>query len=203
MADASGGGDTAGADYAHRLVRLEQAWWRHALPVQLPYALHLRSLRLGRTLDVGCGLGRNLKHLPAGSVGVDHNAVSVAHCRARGLTACTVEELPGLLQSRVTGFDSVLLAHVVEHMGEPEGDALLASVLPNLRPGGRLVLITPQERGYATDATHVRFVDTHALSVLTDRQGLVVQRSYSFPFPRAAGRAFAYNEFVLLARKPA
>ncbi len=202
MARDSGTGETAGADYAHRLVRLEGAWWRRAVPVQFPYALHLHSLRLGRTLDVGCGLGRNLKHLPAGSVGVDHNAVSVVLCRARGLTACTVEELPELPQNRATDFDSVLLAHVVEHMSEPEGDALLASVLPRLRPGGRLVLITPQERGYTTDATHVRFVDNQALSVLAERQGLVVERSYSFPFPRAAGRAFPYNEFVLLARKP-
>ncbi len=202
MANGSGSGETAGADYADRLARLEGAWWRRAVPVQLPYALHLRSLRLGRTLDVGCGLGRNLKHLPAGSVGVDHNAVSVARCRTRGLTACTVEELAELPPDRATDFDSILLAHVVEHMTEPEGDALLASVLTRLRPGGRLVLITPQERGYTTDATHVRFVDNQALSVLAERQGLVVERSYSFPFPRAAGRAFPYNEFVLLARKP-
>jgi hypothetical protein len=31
--------------------------------------------------------------------------------------------------------------------------------------------------------------------------GLSVRRQYSFPFPRFAGRAFTYNEFVTVARK--
>lgn len=33
--------------------------------------------------------------------------------------------------------------------------------------------------------------------------GLQVEKSYSFPLPRLAGRLFKYNEFVLVARKPA
>ena len=32
---------------------------------------------LGRTLDVGCGIGRNLAALPPGSLGVDHNPTSI------------------------------------------------------------------------------------------------------------------------------
>jgi 2-polyprenyl-3-methyl-5-hydroxy-6-metoxy-1,4-benzoquinol methylase len=170
--------------------------------VQLPYALHLKSLRLGRTLDVGCGIGRNLKNLPTGSLGVDHNADSIGIARARGLNACTVDELAGRPADEVQDFDAVLLAHVVEHMGEAQADALLSTYLGRLRPGGRVVMITPQEKGYATDATHVRFVDQHGLRSMAERQGLLVERSYSFPFPRRAGRVFPYNEFVLVATKP-
>jgi hypothetical protein len=72
-----------------------------------------------------------------------------------------------------------------------------------LRPGGRLILITPQEAGYASDATHLTFLDLDALAALARGLGLEVERRYSFPFPRSAGRAFRYNEFVLVARKPA
>lgn len=199
----SSGADTAGSEYAQRLTHLEGAWWRRITPVQLPYALHLKSLRLGRTLDVGCGIGRNLKNLAAGSLGVDHNVASVEIARARGLQACSVEELADLPLERTNGFDALLVAHVVEHMGAPECGALLAAYLPRLRSGGRLVLIAPQEKGYTTDATHVRFVDAMALRAMAERQGLVVERAYSFPFPRPVGRSFPYNEFVLVARKAA
>ena len=61
--------------------------------MQLPYRLHVRSLRMGRALEVGCGIGRNLAHLPAGSVGVDHNPFSVQTCRSLGFEAYTDEEI--------------------------------------------------------------------------------------------------------------
>jgi hypothetical protein len=38
---------------------------------------------------------------------------------------------------------------------------------------------------------------------LARRVGLEVEKNYSFPFPRIAGRVFPYNEFCLVARKPA
>jgi hypothetical protein len=31
--------------------------------------------------------------------------------------------------------------------------------------------------------------------------GLAVEKQYSFPFPRAAGKIFTYNEFVTVTRK--
>ena len=73
----TGRGGTEAESYAMRLERLQGAWWKRLLPVQLPYRWNLRRQHLGRTLDVGCGLGRNLMHLPAGSVGVDHNQRAV------------------------------------------------------------------------------------------------------------------------------
>lgn len=61
-------------------------------------------------------------------------------------------------------------------------------------------MITPQERGYRSDDTHVEFLDFDALRQIAESLGLRVERSYSFPFPRWAGRLFKYNEFVLTAR---
>jgi len=75
----------------------------------------------------------------------------------------------------------------------------MASYLPMVRPGGRVVFITPQERGYASDATHVAFTDFAALSELSDDLGLRVLSSHSFPFPRRAGKLFIYNEFHVIA----
>ena len=81
------GSDTAGRDYAERLQRLEGARWKKLLDVQRPYRWNLQRLELGRVLDIGCGIGRNLLNLGDDSVGVDHNVDSVAAARARGLTA--------------------------------------------------------------------------------------------------------------------
>jgi SAM-dependent methyltransferase len=185
--------------YADRLAEREQVWWKRLLDVQRPYRWNLRRQHLGRTLDVGCGLGRNLKELPPGSVGVDHNAAAVAECRRRGLTAFTVDEWESR-QSRDDEFDAILLAHVLEHVTDPTG--LLASYLPALRSGGTVFVICPQERGYDSDPTHVLFLDGPALQSVARDCGLEPDEWFSFPLPRRAGRAFTYNEFCLRARKP-
>ena len=191
---------TDAPDYAERLKTLEQARWKQWLDVQAPYRWNIRRLDLGRTLDIGCGLGRNLAHLGGDGVGVDHNASSVAMARERGLEAYTSAEFLQGTQAREGSFDSLLAAHVVEHMTEEDAVGLLRTYLPFVRKGGKVVLITPQEKGYTTDATHVRFCGFAEVAALCETVGLTVARQYSFPFPRPAGRVFPYNEFVTLAR---
>ncbi|WNV74804.1 methyltransferase domain-containing protein [Geodermatophilus sp. DSM 44513] len=194
------GAATAGADYAARLVALAGAGWKQRLDVQRPYRWNLRRLGLGRVLDVGCGVGRNLAHLDGNAFGVDHNPTSVAIARERGLSACTPEEFAGGPHDRPGAFDSLLLAHVVEHVDHEVAVDLVRRYLPVLRPGGRVVFICPQERGWASDPTHVRFVDDADLAALSAELGLTVERSSSFPFPRPVGRLFPHNEFVVVAR---
>lgn len=189
---------TASSAYTERLARLEQSGIKRLLPTQAPYRWNLRRLRLGRVLDVGCGLGRNLLNCGPDSVGVDHNPHSVQTCRERGLTACTPDELAAAPDCGPGSFDSMLLAHVLEHVDEDLGASLLEQYLPLVRPGGSVVLITPQEVGYRTDATHVRWVGFEELRGHAARAGIAVRRTYSFPFPRAAGKVFPYNEFVLV-----
>ena len=197
---------TAGADYAERLQRLETARWKRILDVQAPYRWNLRRLELGRTLDVGCGIGRNLSHLSDGKnpapVGVDHNPTSVQLARERGFSAYTVDEFHRSEDAHPDAFDAILASHLVEHLQEPDAKAVLDSYLPYLRSGGRVVFITPQEKGFATDATHVRFSGFDEVSALARDAGLTVVKKYSFPFPRFVGKVFAYNEFVVVTRKP-
>lgn len=192
---------TAGHDYAARLQRLSGQRWKQRLDVQLPYRWNIRRLNLGRTLDLGCGIGRNLAHLDGNGIGVDHNPESVQIARERGLVAYTPNEFESSEHARDGAFDSLLAAHVVEHLPASEAESLIRSYLHYLRPQGRICLITPQELGYRTDNTHVRFVDQRALAELSSSLGLAVQRQFSFPFPRPAGRIFAYNEFVTVSRK--
>ncbi|MEV0977404.1 class I SAM-dependent methyltransferase [Streptomyces sp. NPDC049915] len=194
------GSATASSGYTQRLARLEKAGIRRLLPTQAPYRWNLRRLRLGRVLDVGCGLGRNLLNCGPDSVGVDHNAHSVAVCRERGLTAYTPEGLAEAPDCGPGSFDSLLCAHVLEHMAEDLAQSVLEQYLPLVRPGGKVVLITPQEAGFKSDATHERFVGFEELDRHAQQAGITVARTYSFPFPRALGTVFPYNEFVLVGR---
>jgi 2-polyprenyl-3-methyl-5-hydroxy-6-metoxy-1,4-benzoquinol methylase len=193
---------TADESYTDRLKTLESSGLRRFVPVQAPYLAHLRSLRLGRTLDVGCGLGRNLLHLRGNGVGVDHNPHSIATCRARGLTAYTPEEFTASKDAALGSYDSLLIAHVLEHLDEATSAEMIKSYLPYVRPGGKVVLITPQEAGYASDATHIRWVDFGVLRQTAADAGVSVRRSYSFPLPRFTGKLFRYNEFVQIGQVP-
>lgn len=193
--DGIAAGRTDQADYAARLERLESVWWKRLLDVQRPYRWNIRRLDLGRTLDVGCGIGRNLTHLGGNGVGVDHNATSIELCRARGLTAYTVDEFFASPDAAPGSFDSMLVAHVVEHMEEADAVDVVKSYLDCVKPGGKIVFITPQERGYASDATHVRFVGFEEQRHLADLLGLTVAKQFSFPLPRSFGKLFTYNEF--------
>ncbi|MDP2772453.1 MAG: class I SAM-dependent methyltransferase [Nocardioides sp.] len=194
--------DTSGSDYTARLEHRGSKRWKRLLNVQAPYQWNLRRQSLGRTLDVGCGVGRNLRSLERGSIGVDHNATSVARARAHGFDAFTTTEWRAHSSEFVGAFDGLLFAHVIEHMPREEAAALIKEYLPALRPGGRAFLICPQERGYATDQTHVEWTSGEDLVELVERCGLSTQGWKSFPAPRAFGRIFTYNEFTLLATKP-
>lgn len=189
---------TTDANYTRRMQELSGTWWKRALPTQAPFRWNLRRLHLGLTLDLGCGIGRNLAHLDG--VGIDHNPTSVAVCRQRGLDAYTPEEFATSAHARPGRFDSLLAAHLLEHMPQPQARDLLRQYLPYVRDGGRVVVVTPQERGYASDPTHVWFVGFGESAALATRLGLRIERQYSFPLPRLAGKLFRYNEFVTVTR---
>lgn len=184
------------SEYAARLVTLQEKWWKRVLHVQVPYRAHLRVRCKGPTLDVGCGIGRNLRDLPSGSIGVDTNAVAVAEARRLGLEAFTPDEL-GSIRSELLGrFSTLLLSHVLEHMTRSESIQLLGEYLPFLDRPGSIVIFCPQEAGFRSDETHVEFVDFDGASEILTAAEVKSERQYSFPFPRAAGKFFRYNEFV-------
>lgn len=99
-----------------------------------------------RILDAGCGTGRNLRFLReryGGNVlGVDHSAVALGCCAARGgtgrLVRGSVNVLPfaGASFDLVTSFDVVMTAGVDDRAAFRE----FARVL---RPGGALLLRVP------------------------------------------------------------
>ncbi len=192
---------SADREYTARLERETAKGWKRALGAQAPYRRHIRRVVEGRVLDVGCGIGRNLHHLDGRGVGVDINPHSVEVARSNGLTVYTAEEFESGPDAILGEYDTLLFAHVLEHMTRTEASSLLGAYLPYLRTGGRLVVIVPQEAGFKSDATHVTFLDLADLGVLEEEHGLVRETGYSFPLPRSAGRFFTHNETVAISRK--
>src|SRR6266478_895349 len=116
--------------YTQRLVRKQMAWWKTLLDVQAPFRWNLRRLRPGFTLEIGCGIGRNLLHLEGRGIGIDHNASAVEVARSRGGEAYTPADFKVSASARREAFDSLLLSHVAEHMTHLEVIELLREYIP-------------------------------------------------------------------------
>jgi SAM-dependent methyltransferase len=185
-------------DYTRRLA--DRSWWKRLLDVQAPYRRHIRRIVETPVLEIGCGIGRNLDHLNGRGVGVDTNEHSVEVARSRGLVAYTAHEFPST-DAADRKYETLLFAHVLEHMGPEEATDLVRTYLPFLAQNGLVVAIVPQEAGFESDPTHVSFVEISEIAQIARSVGLALDDSYSFPFPRWAGRVFRHNETVALLRR--
>jgi 2-polyprenyl-3-methyl-5-hydroxy-6-metoxy-1,4-benzoquinol methylase len=103
---------------------------------------HLEAVPQGRLLDVGCGSGewlatmRELGWLVEGC-DFDKHAVGIARQRGLKVNCGSLEEQNYPDKS----FDAVTLNHVIEHVPDPLHT--LAECGRILKPGGKLVLFTP------------------------------------------------------------
>jgi SAM-dependent methyltransferase len=181
--------------YTDRLAN--RVWWKNVVDVQWPYRRHMQSLKLGRVLDLGCGIGRNLINLGGREdVGIDHNIASVQVARDRGLIAFTPEDFLESNYARPGFFDSLLVAHVFEHMTTDDAQQLLGKYLRYVRKNGRLVIVTPQQAGFASDPTHITPMNHEVVRDILTAVGVRSLTHYSFPFPEWVGLFFKYNENV-------
>jgi 2-polyprenyl-3-methyl-5-hydroxy-6-metoxy-1,4-benzoquinol methylase len=128
--------------------------WRHHLRkrrsyVQQAIRAHLqrrREARAARLLDLGCGDGNHLTWLSAfaeRAYGSDYNLVRLVRAQAQNpeatIFAADVLDFP----AEDGAFDVVFFNHVIEHI--PDDVAALREVRRVLKPGGLLVLGTPNE----------------------------------------------------------
>jgi SAM-dependent methyltransferase len=100
----------------------------------------------GRVLDVGAGQGENVEYLVRHgyqAVGLEPNPLAARVCEEKGLPV-----LCGTLDSvslEPETFDTVILSQVIEHLVDPERSLDLVYRL--LRPGGTVVIFTPNPQG--------------------------------------------------------
>lgn len=148
----------------------------------------------GPVLDLGCGRGEALALLRDWGIagrGIDSSARMVQLCRERGLDA-EAGDLFGTLEAALEGsLGGVVSFHVIEHLPVGALDRLVRLAYRALRPGGVLILETPNPlsvvvaaRNFWLDPTHVRPVHPESLRLMYELAGFdPVERLDLRPFP--------------------
>lgn len=149
-------------DYQYRALHsghpMQRFWHRGKLAlVEKMVKVHLTS---GSTLlEIGCGAGNLLLHsVVRGSfpVALDVSMQALTFVRSRLLEAASGQQAPRAFACIQTvgeclpfpdaGFDCILLSEVIEHLADPQ--VTLREAARVLRPGGRLLVTTPNYRSF-------------------------------------------------------
>jgi SAM-dependent methyltransferase len=100
--------------------------------------------RGGRVLELGCSTGYLTRHVAGGAdtaIGLDLNRRALAGARRRHPRAPLVCGEAGALPFATASLDAVVMLEVIEHA--PSDAAAVREVARVLRPGGTLILSTP------------------------------------------------------------
>lgn len=194
------------------------------------YLPQLQALRTqlgdGPCLDLGCGRGVWLALLQAhgfAARGIDLNAAAVAQAQAQGLAAEMGDALAWLRAQPEGSALAITAFHLMEHLPFALRLALVTECARVLRPGGLLILETPNPENiwvathtFHHDPTHSQPLTPDSLAFLANYCGLqtlAVPRLH--PYPPEAGlpgddpttqrlnhMTCGGQDFAVLAHKP-
>ena len=156
---------------------------------------HVRALAGNSpVMDLGCGRGELLEALRNAGIearGVDSDPAMVAGCRRLGL-AVEERDAVGALQSSQPGsLGGVTAIHLVEHLPAAGWMTLVEAAAAALRPGGVLLVESPNPESlrvgaglFWTDPTHRAPIHPDAMALVAKAVGLeVVEVRRLHPFP--------------------
>lgn len=175
---------------------------RDVLRVYIPY-----FEGLDHVADLGCGHGEFMAMLRgAGHTvsGVDVDPGMVEACRAQGFDV-TLGDAATWLSSRPGGFDAVFSSNVIEHLPAETVRAWVVAAFSALRPGGMLLLATPnpaslivQFHEFWRDPTHVRMYGAQLVEFLLADAGFASVQS----FENAAARWGGIDKMLEVVEAP-
>ncbi|MBI4638199.1 MAG: methyltransferase domain-containing protein [Candidatus Rokubacteria bacterium] len=157
----------------------------------------------GPVADIGCGSSRIIGSLPPGSVGLDVLARKLRY--ARRYDVMLVQGSALKLPFPDESFSCVLCSQVIEHV--PKDSPILAELVRILKPGGRLVLGTPDydrwewvvtERLYGFFAPGA-YADEHIAHYTRDE---LIDHFNRLGFTLEVTRYILRGELILALRKP-
>lgn len=177
-------------------------------------------------LDIGCGRGEWLKLLAAdgwNACGVDQSAAMVDVCHRHGLRAYRADAFDWLHAQADASYYCVSAFHVIEHLGTEDQLHLLDLIFQKLKPGGWLILETPNpdnlrvaSSNFYLDPTHVRPLPSTLLKFMAAHRGfaecdILPLNPYSAQHHVSDGSmsgsvlnalVFGAQDYALIARKP-
>jgi SAM-dependent methyltransferase len=133
-------------------------------------------------LDIGCGRGEWLELLKSegiGARGVDRNRVFIEQCRQSGLDVFEEDALLYLRSLPDNSLSAITSFHLVEHLPFETLIKLLDESVRLLKPGGLLILETPNPENFMvgscnfySDPTHRNPLPSQTLQFLLEARGL-------------------------------
>lgn len=166
--------------------------------MQEPYVARFSGAK--DVLDLGCGRGLFLDLLKEGGihpVGVDGSAEAVAECLERGHEDTHVGNVLEFLETMFEEgrkFDGVFCSHLIEHLPGRAAIQLIVHSARILRPGGRLLISTPNAenlhvlaRQFWLDPTHIRPYPRQLIEATMKTVGLEIAASFDDTRGRAGG----------------
>ena len=157
----------------------------------------------GPVLDIGCGSSRIIAALPPGSVAVDVLLRKLRYARRFGRPR--VQGSGFALPFADASFPCVLCSQVIEHV--PKESPILGELVRVLKPGGRLVLGTPDYANWEWVVTEWlygkvapgAYADEHIAHYTREE---LVGRFAGLGFAHEATRYILRGELILAFRKP-
>lgn len=120
-------------------------------------------------LDLGCGRGEWLQFLndrhSIQSIGIDNDESMVAVCRQLGLQVCKCDALDYLRQAESDSVDLVSMFQVAEHLDWEAFANALVEIRRILRPGGGIIVETPNPENMIVGACNFYFDPTHVRQI--------------------------------------
>jgi SAM-dependent methyltransferase len=141
----------------------------------------------GNILDIGCGRGVFLEILARHGFqpfGLDIAADRVECSRQRAQCDVVCAGALPYLADKFEFFDGIIASHVIEHMEAPDAESLIRKAHAALKPGGVLVLVTPNSKSrqviteaFWLDTTHVRPYPLQLLQKMVGLSGFQIVSS--------------------------
>jgi O-antigen chain-terminating methyltransferase len=125
----------------------------------LPYFQNCKSV-----LDIGCGRGEFLGLMKEAGIpahGIDLDSASVEMCRTKGMSAELADLFEFLGNESGTPLDGIFAGQIVEHLRPEMLPQMIKLCAARLKPGGVLVVETPNPECLAIFATHFYIDPTH------------------------------------------
>lgn len=189
---------------------------------QLPYQDWIAGAPEGRVADIGCGRGEwlgLLKEWGRDGIGVDLNSVMVGELQSRGLNAVHADALVWLRTQADDSLAAITSFHVVEHLPLGVLLQLVDEARRVLKPGGLLILETPNPenllvatQSFWLDPTHQRPLPPGLLEFIAVHAGLRHETTLRLSPPEMDGQAIADpmlrtlmtqgRDYAVVARKP-